>query len=438
MRRVLAAALLLALPAPAPAAEGRGALHVRGAVELRWQGRPGACEEDGLCGVSGTVRWQPAGGGRVEYAGGPGSWRPTYLQPLNFSRPVVRVLRTSPDGSTSGCIDSLGTEQLFGDLLDLVPGEDGQLLLGVATPYGPGPFNAGRCAGPLPADVDPVLPATAFRRHGVMDLRARAPFAAGPFEGVVRSTLRAEAGPVRRVRSSSFSSGSSGPGAATGTSPTRLVAVVADYRVVSADGGFHATLAGERSPACEAADACGATGTLDVSPLGLAGRTLRLLGYRVVKTGAAYGPREALADLGAGRLRDLAGGLPDRGEPTRTTTASVRLGGESATCTDAAEGPLPGFSARGGRTVRFAIDSSSYGGIGDLVRTRCPGPSVSDVLGGGALLAGSLPAASLAGASTTVVLGAAGGFSAEGWSGERSGQLTVGLERTRIRVRPYG
>ena len=427
MRRgLIVCCLLLAAPSCAAAASGQGGLRLTGGVTVSWHGRAGACEEVGLCGTRGVVRWRSGVQGEVFYSGRPGHWLPNFLSTFSSDQPVARVLRTGADGTTTACVDVAGSESPFDAWLTLIPGPGGAPRLALGSPSGEPVLRGPLAPGRSPRTSVP-LPSAPFRTSAAMDLRGTTPFAAGPFAGSVRSTLRAEAAPVHRERTTT----TSGSSAAPAPGQPRIVAVTALYRVVSASGGFRADLSGDPAT-CDAADSCGAVGRVSVVPQDLVGRRLRLTGYRRLRGGAPYGTARGLADLRAGRLAALDGYLD--GTFAHDTATTVQLPGETAPCTDALSGVLPGLDVGGRRRVTVAIDTRFSSEAGDVLRTRCPGPGYAAVVGDGPLLAGAVPVARLADPATTVALTAAGTFAAGGWSGQRSGTLAVGLRRLRVRV----
>src|SRR3954447_10332854 len=170
-------ALCMLVPAFAHAAD----VTSRGSLVIRWASNPDTCGDAGLCGRSGTLSWRP---GRGSFDVSTGGTQVTY-----FEDPAVARSRRETDSGPRICVEA--TDNLIE--LAAAHAKGGSVLTMDKTPG----LDVGRCAGPLPADFAgalprsrPFSPSRLGRRGGTIDMRGRAPFAAGPFSGEVISSLQ--------------------------------------------------------------------------------------------------------------------------------------------------------------------------------------------------------------------------------------------------------
>src|SRR5215213_10304524 len=186
------AVALLALMTCTGTAEAAPA-SVSGSLVVRWQSNPDTCATAGLCNRSGSLSWRPALDFTAVSFGGGG------FQFLSFfgSEAVARSYRSGGD-STATCIDRNAAPT---DIEIESSGRNGTVVLSMRRSEG---FGFGRCAGPLGSDFAGALPESRpikvadARRGGLIDLRGRTPFSAGPFTGEVISTLTLRARPEPR------------------------------------------------------------------------------------------------------------------------------------------------------------------------------------------------------------------------------------------------
>lgn len=409
-----AVAALGALAAPAAADES---LQATGSITYTWRGDPArGCAAQGLCGIQGALILGVQGGADAITFG-----RTTNINV--FPAPATVRVRNTESGAGAECVD-VPPNGGAGNLL--IGHQAGGALTALIEP----PVSSGRCPGPLAQDLAGLrLPVrkTAGRLPS-FDLRGSQPFVAGPFSGTLVSTLVFTPSP-----NGGASSTSSGPGQ---TPPDRRRKVLIErvslrYHVATLPGGLGTSFAGEPDPFCAALDACGAMGTLSLSPAPLRG-TLTLTASRMV--GHRRSARQAIADFRAGRLgRPF--GVIFASEGTSVVTETY-TGGDGVRCQDS--------SSRRLRPLLFVGGPGGGGGVGltlneptgpdGLLRTHCPGPSDVDVLGNmGVLARGSISRVDLLRRSTEVALSNPGGFSAVGYAGSRSGEIELSLALEHVR-----
>jgi hypothetical protein len=209
--------------------------------------------------------------------------------------------------------------------------------------------------------------------------------------------------------------------------------VIAVYDVEAVTGSVVTGFAGgvERS-LCEPLDACGASGTVRVSPSVAAGRA----------TFVAYGPAKRVS----GRdLRDALGlrpgpvprsvnasGVADWSTDAGTVAESF-ADGDGATCNDVV--PLGGGFMTfyvGPRRV-FASYGRGSGSGPDLLRTHCPGPSILDAAQNRPLATGNVPRRAFRKGRVAITLARGRTFESEPYAGETRPALQIVLRRVRVR-----
>jgi hypothetical protein len=421
----IGAALMLG-PSVASAEAAGYAYTAVGSFTFAWHGDPArGCAAEGLCQVSGSLtinvgdEAEAASGGPVEFE-------------IADDDAVARSEVVGADSSAeSSCAD-----------LEAV---DFELRL-ADNPYGgkrvvPDPGSseaypsAGDCSGPVAADLGHfTLPARSLGKRGY-DLYGTDSFVSGPFLVTVISHLRALSGsddPGSGLTSSLSSSSSS----VSVTVPTPrgrselIEQANVTYEVVATAGTLTTAFAGLADPFCEAVDTCASSGTTAIS---VTARDLKVMfsGARVVKR--RIGARAALSDLTSGRLptEAYAGGLPLRA----TTTGSFSLPGVIAchnTVSDTVTELLSSVRQKA-HLADFSLGSDSYGGFSgaDLLRSRCPGPSVVEADPGRSVASASTPLSEIGSSTITLTLSRPGSFTGNTYSGTRGGAIVLTLRRIR-------
>ena len=422
LTRTLAAAVLAALALPAHAMAGQTYV-VSGSITYTWQGDPArGCATEGLCGVQGSLT-VPSQGNAVSGTGGsPGR---VIVVGTDTSESTVRVA----DGPGGGdCVDVLGA-----------PGEGALLIAreagGRMVAHIEEPLSSGRCAGPRPQDLARLaLPVrTSGGGHPTFDLHTTRSFAAGPFTGKLVSTLVVRSFP-NRGGSQSVSSGPS-PVAPRPTHKVFLEHVTLRYRIASLrSSSLEATFAGEPDPFCTAFDSCGATGTLALAFRRFQ-QTLVVDGFR--RVGKRVDGRRALADFKRGRLH-LVGGTGRRLRPDISVrVAETFVGPDGSPCQDTSairRAPLffsAGPARRGPGLSVVLNDPMDLG----MLRTHCPGPTDTDVLGTNPVLAArSIGVAHLLDRRSVISLSRPGSFAGTGYVGTRAGALGFSLTLERVQA----
>jgi hypothetical protein len=418
-----------ALAAPAAAAHQPRQVNVvlTGSLTVAWNADASrGCAAVGLCGMSGSLEMLPSGA--FSASGGPAPLE------LTDSNAAVRAVTRAADGSVrSTCADLVPV-----DLLMAVR----RTALGLRAVLPRGQFfqppSAGRCAGPTSADLESItLPARRFGAHSY-DLSGTTGFGVGPFEITTRSTLRALISYGKSTPAGLAGDLFSSVGGFSGTVPvpgrpprTRLVlqesAMVA-YRVRAIQGSIATTFSGLPAPECVPLGACGDSGRLTASLSGAGG--LVFSGSRIVPRRVS--PARALADLRSGRMR-LAGGFGMT--PMRETVSESLVQADGSTCTDnASDGEFALVPAELDHHDSLQVESASTGIGPDPLRTRCPGPSTTDVLGSSSarVASGAFSPSEIGARQLSLTVSASGSFTGLSWSGSRSGTITLTMTRVRL------
>lgn len=417
----LVALLVAAAPAEAALVTSTGSLVVR------WQSNPATCAEQGLCGRSGSLSWRPENsGGSAEIVQGDFGY-------VSFVGPdaVARSYR----GSAGSCIDhSSAPVDVTGE-----PGpRRGQLVFSMRNSDG---LSFGRCAGPLASDFMAALPqsppvATAkLRSRAVIDLRSRAAFSSGPFEGEVVSTLVVRTRPEPPPDSSNSISGTFSPK----IKPGRRVhygIVTAAYAIDGLQGDAGYAFSGAPEAECSPFDTCGMSGELmlhaDVRIGRLTVTTVRPIPERAHETTSAglramrRGGTSVFGDSFLGPI-DETDTQPPFGIPF-TETATPGNGEQCSAGGSFREPDLAVRRSRAGMLLRL-----NHGGNSDPdpLRTRCPGPGSDDV---GALASGVLPLASVGQQSVALALRPSPFFTMVGLRGAGRGELRLTLRLQSLRA----
>jgi hypothetical protein len=116
-------------------------------------------------------------------------------------------------------------------------------------------------------------------------------------------------------------------------------------------------------------------------------------------------------------------------------TVSETVATAGASCSDALFAEPPIVDSRSSRKgLVLLLRSDDLGSPSDTLRTRCPGPSQSDVLGDSSLAYGSIPFGALGARRVHVTAGADRTFAKNGYAGSRHGRLELDLELVKSRV----
>jgi hypothetical protein len=448
---VLAAAA--ALPAPAPAAAQivifdstgsqpltalESSVKASGTVSVDFHGDEAAgCAERHLCGVSGTVTWDPGRGGALVafgYRSGGVHMEDGFLSlgdELGFGGTAVtsaRVRRATGDGSAALCADvgpSLSTS-------DAGPRPGSSVAVSL---FGSGEVLRTRCAGPLATDVSSLLPARTISEQALrrgktrLDFTADGQFAAHGLAGTLHSDVVLKLSKAQNLLSGSQDE------SPPGTRRQRQRYVQVSYRVESVSGQIVTSVHGLADPdLCGPLDSCGLLGSITTAPTASAGEGY-LLAYAPAKKhtkrdllralGLAPGPRPHGVRVFGSLSWDRDGG---------SVTSELTRAGEAA-CTDSS--PLAGGGTIDLSFSAARVSAAYYGSYllagGDPLRTRCPGPGAADAGAERGLARGTLPLRALAHRRVTLRLTRGGDFGADGYRGSTRADLTVVVRRTRIR-----
>ncbi len=361
---------------------------------------------------------------------------------FSFTSATVRVRRDTGPNAPAECVDlSDGTE-----FLNLT--QVGGRLDATAQPD----TVSGRCAGPLPQDVVNLsLPVRRVGKgHRTLDLGGTVPFSAGPFSGRLISSLTLR--PTGRGSSSSSGSGSSG--SFTGhffhrssrhvsTTKHSLVELVElKYGLAVEPSSLDFAFRGDPGPFCGALDDCGARGDLSLTAPGQR-TSLLLTAYR--RVGSRRSPRQVRHDFYTQPWSFALGAFASL---TATVQESFTWSG-GLTCRDtvahAPEAGLPplaifgtgGSGAPPSARRRLTLVLQASGS--DALRTHCPGPASSDLVGQDQVLArGAFSFRHLRGRQETLDLTRPGRFAGEGYGGRRVGALRLRLSLLSVKANTRG
>ena len=360
-----------AVSAPTPHQPRQVNVALTGSLTITWTGSPVAgCAAVGVCGVSGSVEMH-LGNRSASSSGGP--------TPLEVADPsaVARVQTAAADGTVITCADLVPV-----DFNLAVRRTGGAPRTTIDAPTSIALPSAGRCAGPTGSDLSGLsLPARRFGAHGY-DMSGRSSFTGGPFQVTVFSSVHAHITFGSGGGTPPFGGGSFtgvGQGATQPAKPRSALEESATvvYRMTGLDGALTTGFAGLAPPQCAPLGACGANGRL-VQSFATRG-TLSFSGTRIVRR--RVGPSAALADLRRGRLR-LFDTFPV--SSIRVTTHETISESHGVACNDTSTMRLGSASDRAHGTTDELLLSPNPGefpaGALDPFRTRCPGPSASDIL----------------------------------------------------------
>lgn len=288
-----------------------------------------------------------------------------------------------------------------------------------------------RCGGPLPADFLPHLPVRVIslqalrRAPTTVDLAGALPFAAAGLSGVVRSTLVLH---LRRLKTGRVRTG------APRLPLSELDRVITvGYRVLRVSGSVAVDVAG--GAGCGTPTLCGLSGTLQVRPGPVLGGRGYLLAYDSASTSSARLRRAVGLAPGRPPLGAQVYGVASWTRGGGSATGDLRRGGAEL-CRDRvpARAGAVELSVQGGRvTASFgSSDLAELQGQRELLRTRCPGPSVASQDSSVALASTSFPLRALRRRTLTLHLTRGGGVISSVLSWRSHPDLTVVLERTGI------
>ncbi|MFL5895683.1 MAG: hypothetical protein ACJ76Z_11320 [Thermoleophilaceae bacterium] len=299
-------------------------------------------------------------------------------------------------------------------------------LAGAAARTGGFQMTETRCGGPLSADLSGVLPVVQvprarLRKGGFdLDFRRSGPLSTADMTGTVESTV------VVHV-------GKRNPAQRRPRFPERKHAykqLSVAYRITEVTGRLTAAFQGG-GELCAELDSCGATATATLDPGGAATGDAELS----VLAPAKRPLRDLRAALGLSR-GGRAGGLQVQGfgswvSGRGTLTATVARG-DAQTCADSRpiEGSAFVLQRRGGDLRATLIGPSTA----NVIRTRCPGPSLLDASADAPLATGAVPLRALAHRRVVIHLTSGGPRVTDGWQGTAAGDLTVVLRRGKARL----
>ena len=451
--RAAALAVVLAAGAVAPAAraddliffgspgirvisQAQAPLTASGAITVEFHGDPAAgCAQRGLCDVTGSVTWRPDPHGtlsayRLHTPHGPALFVSASLVGEDLGGSPSTTSATQRSAAGAACADVV-TER-FSPLSGQTSGGVVRIGAGLSGGFGGAPADifANRCPGPLMPDVAKLLPSAAVRFSDVakggrtIDLAGERALSAGGFAGTVRSTLVLRMGPGHSSRGSGQQSSASGR-------RVRRRELTAEYDA-RLTGSTAVDLTGAPGDArCAPLDACGVAGTVTLTPPAGAAEA-----YVDVDAPAKLSASALLASAGLAPGPRPAGVHVFGGATTnRRSTASVALTRDGAPgCTDrVATTPAAVVLTFTGDRVTAGLT----GGVGDVLHTRCGGPTTGDMVGEGLLASGSVPLAAMRAPAVTIPLTQGRSFDAGAWRGRVRPSLQLVLRRKKVRVRIY-
>jgi hypothetical protein len=422
----IAATVFAGIAAPPATASGALAMPARlsGSLVATWHGDPArGCATAGLCETRGSATYRPGFDGRltvarngVSFAGAEGA-----------EPPIVRVRDGAPTAPTA-CADVL--ESIFSPLSFAYLGDELQVSLEGLD------LSAGRCTGPRTIDLAHALPQGKVKTGGLrrtgrtIDLSARTRFVAGPFSGEVVSTVRVALGRARAARDDLSPEVLRAPRSLGGKRRYWLLDL--QYRIAGVSGAIVTDFHGSPDAACRALGACGANGSSSYALKGVSGRIDVLAGGRLPHGRARPSFAAALRRLQAGKLSVY--GQSRLWHARATVSESVSSPGRSCADSLFTEPPVVDSRRAAGGLV-LLLRSDDLSSLADALRTRCPGPSQSDVLGGASLAHGLIPAAELGAGTLRVKAASRRAFASNGYAGSRSGEFLLDLELVKSGVR---
>ena len=203
------------------------------------------------------------------------------------------------------------------------------------------------------------------------------------------------------------------------------------YRIAGVSGALVTDFRGLPAPACRALGACGTSGTSSYALRGVSGRIDVLAGGRIARGGRRPSVRTALSRLRRGVLAAYADSRLWHARASVNQTSTSPAGA----CADGlfTEPPVLDFRTKRSALV-LLLRSNDLGSLADTIRTRCPGPSQTDVLQEGSLAYGTVPLSAVGARALQVRTGSRRTFARNGYEGARQGELRLDLELVRSRV----
>jgi len=391
------------------------------------------------CDLAGTVTWTPPRSGLLYIADTRVDGRREVYASILFTEDgsdaataSAHVVRGRPGLGSAVCLDA--RSEVYGQL-DLVAGKGAGLtarLLAPSSASSPTDVLGTRCAGPLDADLAPMLPAVTLSQSTLkkgrvtLDFSAASTFATGGMAGAVTSSLKFVLGRPF-VDENPDDSIVLLP---SGFRSVRRRALTATYSIESMSGKVVTTFAGSGEAAlCGALDACGSTGSASVAPSPGEG----------LATFTATGPRRATYK----QLRVALGLSPGRPSPhietyglafweedTGTALTSVR-NPDGYSCSEAGRpGGGSAFFTLGQRRVQ----GSYYPLSTDPLSGRCSGPTIEDVTAAAALARGSVPRSAFRRKRVIFPFPRGTGFSSGAYTGGSTSDLSMVLVRRSVKL----
>jgi hypothetical protein len=391
-------------------------LNATGSLVYSWQASPAlGCAAAHLCGVRGAAILSAAGADYLPSLPG----QPAQLQ-FNQVSATARTLGPGPDAV---CIDALPVNFVTIDVRAKAGAQRARLIgSGGNLP------SAGRCSGPLQEDIARLaipLTRTAGDRPS-FDLRGGESENAGPFVVTLTSTLALTPGPAGGGVSESTGGRGSTPVSSSHRRREFQELVSARYQLAPEAGALTAAFRAVPAPACTVLGSCGTTGTVSLTPLA----ATHDVTLQLTRTVPRRPSRAAiLRDLRAGRLST---GFVETNLPI---AVSETLAG-AVTCQSSRSETMPLLfgAPRGGVSLQ-AQSLGLFAGSGDILRSYCPGPEDSDLIGQTENLASGGIVSGRPGAPTLQLRLTRGrAFSGGEYSGRWGGALSLGLTRRALKV----
>ena len=408
-------------------------VEVRGslAVDFRADAAAGCSV---TCDLEGHLVWAPAAAGElVAYEYSDRGRREMYGTLIASGARTTAVVTRKLHGPRS-CSD-IRTDDFFS--LDFSAQARDHIDVRIAHAPGPQPdadLLTTRCAGPAEADIASVLPVRRLDRAALLkgqttvDLSVERAFAARGLSGTVRSSVVLALGRPH-------------PDSTRDERPRevprrgrRYRTMIATYRIERLGGDIVARFRGSAEPAlCRSLDSCGASGTVRVSPSVSSGDAL------FIASGPARRSRRQLgATLGL-RPGTPAADINASGHAFWDTdagqVAASYANGDRQACND--DEPLgPGwlsFEVTRRRVIATYVGGSGF--FGDPFRTRCPGPTLVDVTGGGEPVLGSVPLRAFRRSRVAISLTRADGFATDAYAGRLEPALELVMRRVDVDTR---
>jgi hypothetical protein len=374
---------------------------------------------------NGKIVWTPSQSGQftvAENRTSAGRRLTAFIAPTGSSGAAARVER--PGGV---CTD---ISQPAFDYAAVTNGKDG-IRVGLAAGRSNGDgfqLTDTDCGGPLPEDVGRALGTVAItgaqlRKGGFkLDLSGTAPLAVAGMTGTVSSTVVAQVGRRRPAKPRRQAE----PGGAP-TERERQLAV--RYAIERVRGSLTADVTGG-GEVCAELDSCRASETLALHLGTPVGGSLELSAIGAARHPVAdFRAAVGLAQHGGNaRHVELSGNGTWGSRSTTLAAVMTRNGAEVCRDTRHKGGLFLDVRRRAGR---IAAGLS----FGQLTRTSCPGPNLSESdFHVTRLATGTVPLTALRRGRLTLRLTGGAPLETEGWSGRTRGSVTIILRRTGVRT----